>query len=56
MNPIVKPWPFRGWGIYLIGQNFPPSSKGHIYIGGYILFYQVGRSNSLEESHIGKYG
>jgi hypothetical protein len=20
MNPIIKPWPFRGWGIDLIGQ------------------------------------
>jgi hypothetical protein len=29
MNPIVKPWPFRGWEIDLIGQIFPPSSKGH---------------------------
>jgi hypothetical protein len=19
LNPIIKPWPFRGWGIYLIG-------------------------------------
>ena len=27
MNPIIKPWPFRGWGIDLIGQIFPPSSK-----------------------------
>ena len=29
MNPIIKPWPFRGWGIVLIGQIFPPSSKGY---------------------------
>jgi len=32
MNPIVKPWPFRGWGIYLIGQIFPSSSKGHKFV------------------------
>ena len=32
MNPIIKSWPFRGWGIYLIGQIFPPSSKGHKFI------------------------
>ena len=32
MNPIIKPWPFRGWGIDLIGQIFPPSSKGHKFI------------------------
>ena len=27
MNPIIKPWSFRGWGIDLIGQIFLPSSK-----------------------------
>ena len=32
MNPIVKPWPFRGWGIDMIGQVNPASSKGHKYI------------------------
>ena len=32
MNPIIKPWPLRGWGIDLIGQIFPPSSKGHKFI------------------------
>jgi ribonuclease HI len=29
LNPIIKPWPLRGWGIDLIGQINPPSSKGH---------------------------
>jgi len=32
MNPIIKPWPFRGWAIDLIGQIYPPSSKGHQFI------------------------
>ena len=32
MNPIIKPWPFRGWGIDMIGQINPPSSKGHKFI------------------------
>ena len=32
MNPIIKPWPFQGWGIDLIGQIFSPSSKGHKFI------------------------
>jgi hypothetical protein len=32
MNPIIKPWPFRGWGIDLIGQVYPPSSKGHKFV------------------------
>jgi hypothetical protein len=31
-NPIIKPWPFRGWAINLIGQIYPPSSKGHKFI------------------------
>jgi len=32
MNPIIKPWPFRGWAIDLIGQIYLPSSKGHKFI------------------------
>jgi hypothetical protein len=32
MNPIIKPWSFRGWGMYMIGKINPPSSKGHQYI------------------------
>jgi ribonuclease HI len=32
LNPIIKPWPFRGWGIDLIGQINPPSSKGHTFV------------------------
>ena len=32
MNPIIKPWSFRGWGIDLIGQIYPPSNKGHKFI------------------------
>jgi len=32
MNPIIKPWPFRGWRINLIGQIYPPSSKNHKFI------------------------
>jgi len=32
INPIIKPWPFRGWGIDLIGQIYPPSSKNHKFI------------------------
>lgn len=29
MNLIIKPWPFRSWGIDLIAQIYPSSSKGH---------------------------
>jgi hypothetical protein len=32
LNPIIKPWPFRGWGVDLIGQINPPSSKGHKFV------------------------
>jgi hypothetical protein len=32
MNPIIKPWPFRGWGMDMIGKINPPSSKVHQYI------------------------
>jgi hypothetical protein len=32
MNPIIKPWPFKGWGMDMIGKISPPSSKGHQYI------------------------
>ena len=32
LNPIVKPWPFRGWGMDMIGQVNPPTSKGHKWI------------------------
>jgi hypothetical protein len=28
MNSIIKPWPFRGWAIDLIGELYPSSSKG----------------------------
>jgi hypothetical protein len=29
MHPIIKPWPFRGWGLDFIRQIHAPSSKGH---------------------------
>jgi len=32
LHPIVKPWPFRGWGMDMIGQINPPTSKGHKWI------------------------
>jgi hypothetical protein len=32
MNPIIKPWPFRGWGMDMIDKINPPSSKGHQFI------------------------
>lgn len=32
LHSIVKPWPFRGWVLDLIGQIHPASSKGHMFI------------------------
>ncbi|MCI32341.1 hypothetical protein A2U01_0053554, partial [Trifolium medium] len=32
LHTIVKPWPFRGWALELIGQIYPPSSQGHKFI------------------------
>ena len=32
MNPIIKSWPFRGWGIDLVGQIYPLSTKGHKFV------------------------
>jgi hypothetical protein len=32
LNPIIKPWSFRGWGIDLVGQINPPSRKGHKFV------------------------
>jgi hypothetical protein len=29
LNPIVRPWPFRGWGLDFIGEVHPSSTKGH---------------------------
>jgi hypothetical protein len=32
MNPIVKSWPFRGWGLDFIREIHPGSYKGHQFI------------------------
>ncbi|XP_050150474.1 uncharacterized protein LOC126625417 [Malus sylvestris] len=32
LNPVVKPWPFRGWAMDFIGQIYTSSSKGHTFI------------------------
>ncbi|KAM2459303.1 hypothetical protein TB1_007454 [Malus domestica] len=32
LNPVVKPWPFRGWAMDFIRQIYPASSKGHTFI------------------------
>jgi hypothetical protein len=32
LHPIIKPGPFRGWGLDFIGQIHPSSSKGHLFV------------------------
>jgi hypothetical protein len=32
INSIMKPWPFRGWGLDFIGEIHPGSSKWHRFI------------------------
>jgi hypothetical protein len=32
LHPIIKPWPFRGWGLDFIGKIHPPSTKGHCFV------------------------
>ena len=29
---MIKPWPFRGWAVDVIGKISPPSLKGHRFI------------------------
>jgi hypothetical protein len=32
LHQIIKPWPFRGWGMDMIVQINPPTSKGHKWL------------------------
>jgi hypothetical protein len=32
LHSIIKPWPFRGWGLDFISQIHPPSFKGHRFV------------------------
>jgi hypothetical protein len=32
LHPMVKPWPFRGWGLDFVGEIHPTSSKGHHFV------------------------
>ena len=32
MHPIIKSWPFQGWGLNFISQINPPSSKEHRFV------------------------
>ena len=32
MHPIIKPWPFRGWGLDFVGKIHHPSSKGYCFV------------------------
>ena len=32
LHSIIRPWPFRGWALDMIGKVSPPSSKQHCFI------------------------
>jgi hypothetical protein len=32
LHPIIKLWPFRGWGLEFIGEIYPSSSKAHRFV------------------------
>jgi hypothetical protein len=32
LNPIINPWPFRGWGLDFIGEIILSLSKGHRFV------------------------
>jgi hypothetical protein len=32
LHPIIKLWPFRGWGLDFIGEIHPPSMSGHQFV------------------------
>jgi IS30 family transposase len=32
LHPIINPWPFKGWGLYFIGEIHLASAKGHRFI------------------------
>jgi hypothetical protein len=32
LHPIVKPWPFRGWGLDFIREVHPSPSKGRKFV------------------------
>ena len=32
LHSIVKPWPFKGWAMEVIGKIYLASSKGHNFI------------------------
>jgi hypothetical protein len=32
LHPIIKTWPFRGWGLDFVGKNHPSPSKGHQFV------------------------
>ena len=52
LHPIIKPWPFRGWGIDIIGQIYPSSSKGHRFTLAATDYFSDRKSTRLNSSHV----
>jgi hypothetical protein len=52
MNPIIKPRPFRGWGMDMIGKINPPVQQGSpVHFGHHRLFHQMGGGHPYEVSN-----
>ena len=32
LHPIIKPWPFSGWGLEFVGEIHPSSCMGHWFV------------------------
>jgi hypothetical protein len=32
LHPVIKPWPFRGWGLDFVGEIRSASAKGHHFM------------------------
>jgi hypothetical protein len=32
LHPVIKPWPFRGWGLDFVGEIRSVSAKGHHFM------------------------
>jgi hypothetical protein len=32
LHPIIKLWPFKGWGLDFVGEVHPASTKGHRFV------------------------
>lgn len=55
LHSVVKPWPFRGWAMDLIGQIFPFLEVVFLPLSSYGLLHQVDRSSAIENGGVKPY-